>query len=257
MRVYSNKWISLQFLLHRLNDQCNNGAHIVAQPIHSQFTKALKNYFQGQTLFKSWIFGLLIQPNRPRLLFGFTVVPSRGGDKADATSYANVVNAGLESGVSFAAVNFCLITDGVLAADILRDGARAVQFLSSQKQDLLMAFFYRHLKASRPPEIESNASAAPKPVRVGKVVTFSVSAIDPEGGELTFTWDFGDGTAGSGATVDHTYMTVGSFTATVTVTDESGKSVTSATTLNVRDLLDQDNDGYPDDLKTALVLCQC
>lgn len=346
-----------------------------------------------------------------------------GGDKADADGYEQTILAGLESGVSFAAANFRLITDGVLGSDILMDGARAVQFLrgnatlynldpkrfgafgnvyggsmaiwlgvhadladpksddvflkqssklsvvgsfqgqatfnisrwpeligphpngetgldneiekflgpelaqdptgeaanaiwedldymamlsrksppifqynsrskdaatrngqyvrhpthavrlaeaadqakvtneiyleadnpdlGGQKQDLLMAFFYRHLNASRPPEITSNVSATPKPGRIGKVVTFSVAAMDPEGGELTYTWNFGDGTEGTGATVDHTYMAEGSFTATVTITDESGKSVTGQTSLNVRELRDQDNDGYPDDLETA------
>lgn len=37
--------------------------------------------------------------------------------------------------------------------------------------------------------------------------------------ELTFVWDFGDGTLGEGANVNHVYAAAGTFTATVTVSD--------------------------------------
>ncbi|MBP2330313.1 glucose/arabinose dehydrogenase [Kibdelosporangium banguiense] len=46
---------------------------------------------------------------------------------------------------------------------------------------------------------------------------------DPNGDELTYAWDFGDGTTGTGAVVDHTYAgTPESFTVTLTVTDPLG-----------------------------------
>ncbi len=55
--------------------------------------------------------------------------------------------------------------------------------------------------------------------------TFSFSAArssDPEGDPLTFIWDFGDGAAGKGATVDHVYETPGTYTVVLTVRDDSG-----------------------------------
>ena len=56
-------------------------------------------------------------------------------------------------------------------------------------------------------------------------VTFDGSeSSDPESDDLTYSWDFGDGTTGEGQTVDHEYTTSGAFTATLTVTDAGGLS---------------------------------
>lgn len=52
---------------------------------------------------------------------------------------------------------------------------------------------------------------------------------DPEGAELTFEWDFGDGSAPvSGGSVRHAYVTAGVYTATLTVTDPAGATATAA-----------------------------
>ena len=45
---------------------------------------------------------------------------------------------------------------------------------------------------------------------------------DPDGSIVSYDWDFGDGTTGSGVTADHAYAAAGSYTATLTVTDEDG-----------------------------------
>ena len=54
----------------------------------------------------------------------------------------------------------------------------------------------------------------------GETTTFNVSATDPDGDALTYTINFGDGTAnGTSSQVEHKYEARGTYTATVTVSD--------------------------------------
>jgi PKD repeat protein len=63
-------------------------------------------------------------------------------------------------------------------------------------------------------------------------VTFaSQGAGGGSSGTLTYTWDFGDGTTGSGPLVTHVYGTSGLFTVKLNVSD--GKKTAAATTASV------------------------
>lgn len=57
------------------------------------------------------------------------------------------------------------------------------------------------------------------------------SSTDAGGSISTYGWAFGDGTAGTGATTSHVYEQAGTFTVTLTVTDNLG--LTGSTTRNV------------------------
>lgn len=58
---------------------------------------------------------------------------------------------------------------------------------------------------------------------VGEPVHFGTSrAVDPEGGALNFTWDFGDGTTGTGPSPNHSYAQPGNYRVNLTVTDPDG-----------------------------------
>ncbi|HUM71163.1 MAG TPA: PKD domain-containing protein, partial [Chloroflexota bacterium] len=48
------------------------------------------------------------------------------------------------------------------------------------------------------------------------------------GSELTFTWDFGDGSGSTAANPSHTYAAVGSYTVTLTATNNLGSDVATA-----------------------------
>lgn len=56
---------------------------------------------------------------------------------------------------------------------------------------------------------------------------------DRDGDELSYVWDFGDGSRGTGIAVDHTYEVVGTYTATLTVYDGRGGVATASVVLTV------------------------
>ncbi|MBA3470818.1 MAG: PKD domain-containing protein, partial [Herpetosiphonaceae bacterium] len=68
------------------------------------------------------------------------------------------------------------------------------------------------------------------PTTLGGATAFSASVTD--GPNVTYSWDFGDGSTGSGASPTHTYAAPGSYSATVTATNTFG-SVTARSTVLV------------------------
>jgi hypothetical protein len=89
------------------------------------------------------------------------------------------------------------------------------------------------VKVTVPPHISSLPAADTSPVVVNVSANYTVSATDPSGGTVSYQWDFGDGTAGSGGTLAHTYTAIGVYTATVTITNSSGDVTTSTLTVTV------------------------
>jgi glucose/arabinose dehydrogenase len=60
-------------------------------------------------------------------------------------------------------------------------------------------------------------------------VTFDASASsDPDGDALSYSWNFGDGTTGSGKTTQKTYSSAGKFRVVLTVTDSKGATAAKA-----------------------------
>lgn len=63
-------------------------------------------------------------------------------------------------------------------------------------------------------------------------VVDATASSDPDGTIATYAWDFGDGATGSGATTNHPYATAGSYTVTLTVTDDDGATASSTRTVS-------------------------
>lgn len=79
----------------------------------------------------------------------------------------------------------------------------------------------------------SFAVATPSPT-AGLPVGFDGSGSrDPDGVVTGYSWSFGDGTAGSGATPSHVYTKAGSYTVRLTVTDNGGLSASTEQTIAV------------------------
>ncbi len=67
----------------------------------------------------------------------------------------------------------------------------------------------------------------------GVSLTVNGFATDVPADPLTYSWDFGDGTTGSGSSVSHTYSNNGAFLVTLTVSDGDGGVVTTTGTITV------------------------
>jgi hypothetical protein len=67
-------------------------------------------------------------------------------------------------------------------------------------------------------------------------VTFTASGSDPNGDALSYSWNFGDGTTGSGASVSHVFNAAGTFNVVVTASDGKGGSATASGSVSARSL---------------------
>ena len=89
--------------------------------------------------------------------------------------------------------------------------------------------------ANQAPTADANG---PYSAQVGDPITFDGSGSMDDGTIVAYEWDFGDGSTGLGVNPTHTYGAAGTFTITLTVTDDgtpalSGSATTTATITDV------------------------
>ncbi|MFI6297180.1 carbohydrate-binding protein [Nonomuraea sp. NPDC050790] len=90
-----------------------------------------------------------------------------------------------------------------------------------------------HIGASdRNPVAKASADRTSGPAPL--TVAFSAAgSSDPEGGPLTYSWNFGDGATSTQANPTHTYATNGTYTPTLTVRDSAGLPGTASLVVTV------------------------
>jgi hypothetical protein len=102
---------------------------------------------------------------------------------------------------------------------------------------------------NEPPVISGSIQASPTDAKTGERVTFLIDeANDPDGDDLTYVWDFGDGSTGEGRVVEHIYYNNGFKTIQCWVSDGNSTSSRLAIRIEIQGKsydpwYDLDNDG--------------
>ncbi|WP_182113257.1 MULTISPECIES: PKD domain-containing protein [unclassified Actinotalea] len=117
-------------------------------------------------------------------------------------------------------------------------GVGAMAYLATSTTNAPVTFTVDDLRAAGVGEPQPVENQPPVPAFThaaeGLGVTFDASGTtDADGTVALYGWDFGDGTLGTGATPTHTYAAGGTYSVTLTATDEDGDaaSVTRAVTV--------------------------
>jgi len=88
-----------------------------------------------------------------------------------------------------------------------------------------------NLNGNQPPVVNSGG---PYSGVVAQNVPFNGSgSFDPDGSVGSYSWIFGDGGTGSGVSLTHTYASAGTYTVSLTVTDNLGAQTTATTTTSI------------------------
>jgi glucose/arabinose dehydrogenase len=93
----------------------------------------------------------------------------------------------------------------------------------------------RYVQSNQAPIVKADATpkAGPTPLNV---VFSSAGSSDPEGQQLSYSWDFGDGTSSTAANPSHTYTAPGTYQARLTVSDGKDSSISTPITISAGDV---------------------
>ncbi len=85
----------------------------------------------------------------------------------------------------------------------------------------------------RPPSAKLSSSTSS--TITGSTISFDGgTSTDPDGSITTYRWDFGDGTSGTGVTIGHAYPSPGNYTVRLTITDNSGLTGSTSSSVLVK-----------------------
>ena len=103
-----------------------------------------------------------------------------------------------------------------------------------------------------PPTAEFSASTTS--VLAGDDVRFTDRSSDPEGKNLVYDWDFGDGSSSGDRSPAHEFVEAGTFTVELTVSDDEGASDSASVSVMVEEAARRGIPGFPlESIVVALV----
>lgn len=81
----------------------------------------------------------------------------------------------------------------------------------------------------------ANPGAYPFTGKIPLTVQFTGAGTDADGTIVSYSWDFGDGASSTQQNPSHTYESLGSYTATLTVTDDAGATDSASLAIAVQE----------------------
>jgi len=112
------------------------------------------------------------------------------------------------------------------------DGTYTVTLIVTDDDDAVDSIQATKTVLNRPPVASFTENATI--VLAGEVIHFNAStSYDQDGSIVSYFWDFGDGTNGTGVAVDHSYADNGTYIVTLTITDDDGATASANVTITV------------------------
>ncbi|MCC7571870.1 MAG: PKD domain-containing protein [Candidatus Methanofastidiosum sp.] len=131
---------------------------------------------------------------------------------------------------STATVNFptLILPEGSTTVKATIDPANTIseenEANNERTQTLTVAASPTPTPSNNPPQANAGTN---KTAKVGQSVSFNgSSSTDSDGTIISYAWDFGDGRSSAGSIVSHVYSSPGTYTVSLTVTDNSGATST-------------------------------
>jgi hypothetical protein len=205
---------------NRTGDACLNSGYLLRSWLTVQKLKQVKSY--------------VVDGVNPLTLTTITVAPASavvlaGGTKSFSAIGYDQFGAPMNPQPTF---TWLVSSGGVInSAGVFTAGSTGGTYSVTAKSGA--ASGSASVQVSLPPVINSPPTGSVTPIVAGQSVTFNVQATDPQGGLLTYSWNFGDSTSASGSVAAHTFATPGVYTVTVTITDPNGGSTSSSITATV------------------------
>jgi cytochrome c len=164
-------------------------------------------------------------------------------DREDARN-ANPVGEWNDYEITVTGQTYTMTLNGEVVNEYTSDGSRGIDgYVGLQNHGDADAVTFRNIQVKELDVAEPFVNTlTADPVRGGAPLTvdFVAEGVDRQGDEITYEWDFGDGSdpVTGGAEVSHTYTDGGTFTATVTPVDADGNRGLTRETEEITVLVD-------------------